>query len=324
MNRAILNTFSIVSTLIISATSLCAQTLYFGNEKWEINDPFAAKGATLDPKKANVKGTQIVKLEVINGATAEVSKRISDATRIEWGTRPKLMDDAEIEVQRGEGAKALSSIETIVQFFTPVKKVPGSLWLRAASIKLDALVLLKNDAVIEKFISELEEMNDGSIPGLENKIALAKLEQTIRKGKSEVALAEADKLIRTNTNLDLLANLHIIKGTALLDTAKYEDAMSTFLRVPVFYGSQSKYMPAALLGAAKSFRGMNTPSNRELQLEDVANQYLTEIIRNYPLSKEAEQAKQMLPKDIREALAKEASDTDAIATAVITEKAENE
>ncbi|MDR2981196.1 MAG: hypothetical protein LBV12_03000 [Puniceicoccales bacterium] len=292
--------FLVVTSLAFGVVGLDAQTFYFGRDGWEINSPFAPKGTPLDSKKANIRGTQITRTVVIGPSIAEQSKRFSEVTRIEWGIRPQAMEDAEAEIQRGEGAKALALIEPVVQFFAPFKKTPGTLWLRAASIKLDALVLLKNDAVIESFIRELEEINDGSIPGLEQRISLAKLDQLLRKGNPTLVLTETDKLIRDTTDLGMIANLHVIKGNALLQLRRYEEAMNTFLRVPVFYGSQSRYIPSALLGAAKAFRGMDSPANRHLQLESVSNGYLTEIISQYPLSKEAEEAKAMLPKDVRE------------------------
>lgn len=54
-----------------------------------------------------------------------------------------------------------------------------------------------------------------------------------------------------------------------------------------------------MLGAARSFRGMDTPATREQKLEDVSNRYLRDIVTTYPTSKEAEEAKKLLPKEDR-------------------------
>ena len=234
------------------------------------------------------------------------TKKYTDVTRIEWGTkRPKAMEDAEIAVQRGDASVALAKIEPVLQFFARMRKnTPGSLWLPAASIKLDALVVLKNDAVLTGFISELEAANDGTIPSLPNRIKMAKLDQTLRRGNIEQSLAEADKHIRDTVDTSFLAHLHLVKGNALLELRRYEEAMNAFLRIPVFYGTYVKYIPSAQLGAAKAFRGMDSPANRHLDLLGVSNQYLIDVITQYPLSKEAEVAKTMLPKDEREKLAR--------------------
>ncbi len=284
---------------VLCTAGLDAQEFFFkvGGPPWKVNDPFD-KEAKPDPKKATVSGQGVT----LKTGNMEITRKLSDVTRIVWPQTPAAIENADIEVLRGEGANALSLIEPVVRFFTPLKKVPGSLWLRAASVKLDALVLLKNDAVIEGFLGELEEMNDGSIPGLDERIRLAKLEQLARKGKSEQALAEADKLLRDTSNLDLIAQLTLVKAGALFGLRRYEDAMNMYLRVPVFYGSRTKFIPPALLGAAKSFRAMDTPQNKYLRLEQVANKYLVEIVTQYPLSKEAEDAAALLPKAIRDSL----------------------
>ncbi len=313
-----------LGALAILPGVLSAQIIYFGSEKWYLNDPFSPADSKQDPKKAIARGTQITLTKQVGTAKATVTKNITEATLVDWGAPPKNIKLAEQEVLRGNGARALEYIEPILRFFSPIKKTPGSLWLPSASIKLDALILLKNDAILDDFIMELEPFNDGSIPGLNNKVALVRIEQDIRRGHAEAALANIDKMINETAQLDMVANLHLLKGNALLDLARYEEAMSTFLRVPVFYGSQSKYMPAALLGAAKSFRGMNTPANRNLQLDDVTNGYLSEIITAYPYSKEATEARKMLPKELREALDKKnGENSDFEAAVVVVSEPEN-
>jgi len=128
-------------------------------------------------------------------------------------------------------------------------------------------------------------------------------------------LRDAEVFIKESVNPETLAQLHLIKGDCLMSQKKYEEALNAYLRVNVFYGSNPKYIPMAQLGAVRAFRGMNSPANKHLKLEDVANQYLNDIISQYPLTKEAEIAKTMLPKEDREkALKKADSAADAAAT----------
>jgi hypothetical protein len=44
---------------------------------------------------------------------------------------------------------------------------------------------------------------------------------------------------------------------------------------------------------------MDGPATKEQKLEEVSNRYLRNLIANYPLSKEAEEAKKLLPKEER-------------------------
>jgi hypothetical protein len=172
-----------------------------------------------------------------------------------------------------------------------MKKVPGSWWLKASIIKLDALDRLENDAAISSFLQNLEQSDDGTLPELTTKIKVARLVQSFRKAEYEKVINESSELIKTVDDVEILARLHILKGNSLLTTKKYENAMNTFLRVPVFYGSQVEQIPKALLGAAQAFRGMDGPTTKEQKLEEVSNRYLRNLITQYPLLKKPNRLK---------------------------------
>ena len=306
----------IVAPVILShAQAVQQQAFIFGDPNtpgnvWELSDPFDPKAS---PKAgqavADARGRTVRRYMTVPGSPKPVlvTKRFVEVRRIVWRARPKIMEEAIFAVQRGEADKAQTLIEPVVFFFSTLKKVPGNLWLDAASIKLDALVLLKNDNLITAFIRELEsgitDVDEASVKTLQNRIKLAKLEQAVRRGNFAEALRDADVFIKETSDPAILANLHLIKGDALLNLRRYEDAMTAYLRISVFYGGQGKYMPASKLGAAKAFRGMNTPANKHLQLDSVANRYLNDLIAQYPVTPEAEIAKGILSKDAREALA---------------------
>jgi len=283
-----------------------AQTLFFkNNERWEVNDPFKMDKSLppkplIDPKKAIIsitKGT-IERTSRQGDVDMVLTKKISEVEGIVWA-QPEKITQAQIYVSRGEPNLALDEIEPVIKFFEPMKKIPGSWWLKASMIKLDALDRLENDVTIASFLENLERADDGALPELTTKIKVARLVQSYRKNEFEKVINESTELIKSVDEVEILARLHILKGNSLLVTKKYEDAMNTFLRVPVFYGSQVEQIPKALLGAAQAFRGMDGPATKEQKLEDVSNRYLRNLIANYPLSKEAEVAKKLLPKEER-------------------------
>jgi len=227
-----------------------------------------------------------------------MTRKLTEVERIVW-PMPERITEAQNNVARGEPGKALDNIEPIIKFFEPIKKVPGSWWLKASIVKLDALDRLENDAALSSFLDNLERADDGSIAELATKIKLARLMQRARRGEHDAVISESTNLIPQMDDPDLQARLHLVKGASLLATKKYEAAMNTYLRVPVFFGSQQEHVPKALLGAARSFRGMDTPATREQKLEEVSNRYLRDIVATYPTSKEAEEAKKLLPKEDR-------------------------
>ncbi|MEY3950100.1 MAG: hypothetical protein RJB43_1455, partial [Verrucomicrobiota bacterium] len=136
-------------------------------------------------------------------------------------------------------------------------------------------------------------------PEVATQIQLAKLMLRARKGDHEAVIREATELLAKVDSSELQARLHLTKGNSLLAAKKYEAAMTTFLRVPVFFGSETEFIPKALLGAARAFRGMDSPALRDQKLEAVSNRYLYDVIVSYPVSKEAEEAKKMLPPEER-------------------------
>lgn len=295
--------------LLLGAAALPAQVVTFkSGERWEVNNPFQvdAKGQpVVDAKKARF-NTTFDRLErKTTSGTIEVvaNRRMEEVVQIEWPAIPQL-DQARQMILRGEAAKALELVETVLRPFDKVKKVPGSPWVTAAIVKLDAIDRLDNDAALASFLSALEAVDDGSNAELAQKIKLAKLIQKARRGEHAAVIADADGLISQFDGADTLARLHILKGASLLALKRYEEAMNTYLRIPVFYGSQQEHLPKALLGAAKAFRGMDSPATKSQRLGEVANAYLRELVATFPVSVEAEEAKALLPKEDRQAAEK--------------------
>ena len=298
--------------LLLPAALLCAaaassgQTLIFkGGERWEVNDPFKYDTSVppkqvIDPKKGTISSIKGSVVRTVNsgGTDIEMTRKLTEVERIIWPNSEKIAE-AQLFVSRGEPGKALEGIEPVIKFFDAFKKTPGSLWLKASMVKLDALDRLENDAAIGAFLDNLEKNDDGSDPELGTKIKLARLMQRARRGEHDTVITEATDLIGKLDDVDILARLHLVKAGSLLATKKYEAAMNTYLRVPVFFGSQAEHLPKAMLGAARAFRGMDTPATREQKLEEISNRYLRELIATFPVSKEAEEAKKLLPKEDR-------------------------
>lgn len=295
--------------LLALAAAAPAQVVVFkSGERWEVNNPFAvdAKGQPIvDPAKARFNTTfdRLERKTVSGGIEIVANRKMEEVVQIEWPAIAQL-GQARQMILRGEAAKALETVETVLRPFDKVKKVPGSPWVQAAIVKLDAIDRLDNDAALATFLSALEAVDDGSNQELAQKIKLAKLIQKARRGEHAAVVADADGLISQFDGADTLARLHILKGNSLLALKRYEDAMNTFLRVPVFYGSQQEHLPKALLGAAKSFRGMDSPATKTQRLGEVANTYLRELVATFPVSVEAEEAKALLPKEDRQAAEK--------------------
>lgn len=297
--------FAPAALLLLAALAPAQTFLFKGGERWEINDPFKMDGALppkplVDPKKGTInaiKGT-IDRTTTQGGIEVGLTRKISEVTAIAWPL-PSRLAEAQANVNRGEPGKALDNAEAVLNFFEPFKNVSGSWWSRAALVKLDALDRLANEAATARFLDSFEKEESAKQPEVATKIQLARLFQRARKGDHEAVIQEATGLMTKADSPEIQARLHLLKGDSLLATKKYEAAMKTYLRVPVFFGSESEHVPKALLGASRSFRGMDSPALREQKLDAIANRYLYDIIVSFPVSKEAEEAKKLLPKEER-------------------------
>jgi hypothetical protein len=291
---------------LLAAASSPAQTFVFNKgERWEINDPFKLDNSippkpVVDAKKGTinvVKGT-VDRTSNQGGIEVTLTRKLSEVTEVIWPA-PARLKEAQANVNRGEPAKALDNVEAVLKFFEPLKNVPGSWWVKASIVKLDALDRLGNDAATAAFLANFEKEEAAKLPEVATQIQLARLMERARKGDHDAVVKEATELLAKVDTAELQARLHIVKANSLLASKKYEAAMSTYLRVPVFFGSETEFIPKALLGAARSFRGMDSPALRDQKLEAVSNRYLYDIIVSFPVSKEAEEAKKMLPKEER-------------------------
>lgn len=300
MRRTLLPAFA-----LLAAAAASAQTFVFKSERWEVNDPFKLDNSippkpVVDPKKGVInviKGT-VDRTTNQGGFEVTDTRKFSEVTEIVW-PMPARLQEAQNNVTRGEPAKALDNAEAVLKFFAPFKTIKGSWWTKAALVKLDALDRLENDAATAAFLDSFEREDAAKEPEVATQIQLARLMQRARKGEHDAVIREAGDLLGKVDSPELQARLHIVKGNSLLANRKYEAAMTTYLRVPVFFGSETELIPKALLGAARAFRGMDSPAMRDQKLEAVSHRYLYDIIVSFPVSKEAEEAKKMLPPEER-------------------------
>ena len=78
----------------------------------------------------------------------------------------------------------------------------------------------------------------------------------MRKDEYDKALQLCDTVIKESTKAEVLAEAWVHKGDALLAQRQWDDAVLAYLHVPVFYEEEKRWMPPALLGSARAFRGL--------------------------------------------------------------------
>jgi len=224
-------------------------------------------------------GALIQQVAIPGGGSFERRYPLADIARLDFPA-PEALDEAEKLVAAGSGEDALKLIEPIYRQFAPFAKVPGSHWPLAAQLRLQALLLDTDNSAISSAARELMQSGLGPDVTGTAKLALAQLDA--RAGKEALANVMLDQIVREATPA-VQARAWLLRGDLAAARAAHVEALECYLRVPAFFGTLDELMPAALLGAARAYRGYGDTSRAERSALD--------LIDTYPTTLQATQAK---------------------------------
>jgi TolA-binding protein len=213
---------------------------------------------------------------------SQMSIPLANVASIEFAEPAGIKTASELLAQ-GKAAPALGIIAAVVAQQAALRDIPGNYWARAATVQLAALVALGRLAEAEVLAAAI-----GSKEGPEQTLD-ARLQIALgwaKSGDYSKAGAVFDDVIAKSTRPATLARAWVSKGQGQLAAKSYEEALLSFLRVPIFYSDQKAAMPAALLGSAQAYVGLGDVGHEREALE--------QLISQYPNSPEATAAKPML------------------------------
>jgi TolA-binding protein len=216
---------------------------------------------------------------------------------------PTDLQEAEMALNQGNGADAVTKAEPVIRQFSPFKLTPGSYYVPAALIKLEGLALQKSADEFEKLRTELKGINMSSSDQL--RLAAAEALQDFSKGLLGPAATSLRALIPKTDDAAVLAKLYNLLGDVQMKQGNFQDALESYLSVSVFYGSQADQLPRAELGASRALSKMQ-------RLED-SRDMLMGIKERYPTSPQAKSAREELAvvlKSLGQAEAEEAEAAD--------------
>jgi tetratricopeptide (TPR) repeat protein len=213
------------------------------------------------------------------GGTYDRRYPISDLARLDV-PEPAALDEAEPLVASGQAEAALKLLDPVHRQFAPFRLTPGSPWPRAASLRLQALLLGSDTAAISAAAREL--MLTGLGPDVTGfaKLALAQLDA--RAGQESLARLMLEEIVK-DAPPAVQARAWLLRGDLAAARAAHEEALECYLRVPAFFGTLDELMPAALLGAARAYRGHGDA--------DRAERSALELLDAYPATLQATAAK---------------------------------
>lgn len=237
-------------------------------------------GTTLAAGDVTVGTNALVQeVKIPSGGTYERRFPFADIARLDF-PEPPTLDEAETLTTAGQSEAALKLLEPICRQFAPFPQTPGSPWPRAATLRLQCLLLGPDPAAVTNAARELMATGLGpEVTGVA-KLALAQLDA--RAGRESLARLMLDEIVK-DAPPAVTARAWLLRGDLAAARAAHAEALECYLRIPAFFGSLDELMPSALLGAARAYRGYGDT--------DRAERAALELLDRHPATLQAAQAK---------------------------------
>ena len=183
----------------------------------------------------------------------DVGIPIAQIAKIEFGEPAALKTAPDLLIQ-AKSPEAMAQIDQALKYYAGFRDAPGSWWADLLLMKMNALV----SAGREKEADALAESMNGQSTDPESKRAAKVLlaSATLRKGDAKSAAESLDSVLKDGTKQDVLAAAAIYKGQSLLALKDWENALLSFLQVPVLYPEQKALAPASMLGVGRAHFGL--------------------------------------------------------------------
>jgi tetratricopeptide (TPR) repeat protein len=202
--------------------------------------------------------------------TGEIGYALNQIAKIEF-PRPPQLSTAPYLIVQGKPGDALAQIEPLVRYYEGFLDAPGSWWPELALIKVQALVAMGNRKDAEPLIDTLVRTATDPETVLAARMFVGAT--LARKGDHAKAIEEEEAVLQGATNPTVLAAAAVFKGESHLALKQYDEAVISFLQVPVFYPYEKMVAPQALLGSGRAFFAMEDFARARDALDQVVKSY---------------------------------------------------
>lgn len=260
MNRIRTGLFPLLLAALAVAPFAHAQTIYFS-----------------DGRKASLAQVRIVgdsvklPLDLAGGASGEISLPVSTISRLDWPEPPELAQSLAL-LKAGQPADALKKTDAVLPVHEPFQNIPGSWWARLMAVRVDAFAQAGRDVDAEVAIERLRRSKTGGAyvtPG-----ALALVSALIDAGKTAQARERLKAITLSEDETEsTLARFDLVKARLLQNDGKAEEALLTFLRIPVLHPGERDAQPAALLGAISCYRALGETTRADTARQTLLTQF---------------------------------------------------
>lgn len=258
------------SALFAAACPLSAQTLVFPAGSIEFSE-VTISGTSVQRKVIGPDGTETARGKPIP---------VSSLLRVDF-PKPDDLSAADDLIIKGKYDEAFQRATAVQNLHRLWKDKPGSWYAQAGLLVAESLLRQNKYDESARLMSELRNMSLAS--SLQIRVTMLDALEQFQKGITGPALAKVKPLIKGAQDAETLARLYLLIGDIQFKREAFEEALDAYLQIPVFYGAEAAFLPAAELGAAKCLARLR-------RLQD-ATDSLTRIIERYAGTPEADAAK---------------------------------
>jgi TolA-binding protein len=256
------------SALLAAMAPLPAQILVFPAGSVELAD-------------VTISGTNVQrKIKRPDGSEATQSIPAANVVRVDF-PRPEELAAADDLILKGKYEEAFQKAKIVQDLHRLWKGKPGSWFAEAALLTAESLLRQNKYDESSRLMSELRNMSLAS--RLQIRVTMLDALEQFQKGITGPALAKVKPLLQGGQDADTLSRLNLLVGDIQFKREAFAEALDAYLQIPVFYGAEAAFLPAADLGAAKCLARLG-------RLQD-ASDSLSRIIQRYAGSPEADAAK---------------------------------
>ena len=235
----------------------------------------------LGPDQFKVEGGKVMKLVKIGDKVGQSELQLSGVLRLEWPTPEELTQGTAL-LAAGKTDEGLEMLKKGKTFFEPFKDVPGNFYADLSLAYVEALGQAGKFDETLKAIPPLRLLKLSDSQKTQLKIIQLNVERQT-SGDPTSVIAQAENILGETDDSAVGASLWILIGDVNMKKKDYEKALFSYLRVPVFYGTQVQRVPDAELAAARCLAKMR-------RFEDAAS-YYKRLQETYPGSNVATVAK---------------------------------
>lgn len=187
--------------------------------------------------------------------------------------QPQILTDAYAAFAAGENIKTLQTMGKLRVELDPLKKIPGGRewWLEGEFLRAHILLSQRRYKDLEEAMKEIAADSTDPVAQRHAQVFLSHL--TGLGGDPRKALEELRAIILNARDPETLADAWLFTGIHKATVNEQQDALTAFLRVPVFYPALEVPLSGARLGAARSLVALeDLPAARRILKDLVTEQ----------------------------------------------------